>query len=180
MSVQRKTIEVRRYRGQTNPQNLFRLGPVVGVTVLLPKSAQQVRKENPQVQAVALIDTGADRTCISDRIVQVLKLMPTATVAISGVHGVGSSNQYCVDFNFTGSDILVTGLQVFDYTGSGPFDMLIGRDVLRGVLFIYDGRTGEIGLELPSNCAPLSKPPWINLPKQISLPPPSPSDDKKE
>jgi len=110
----------------------------------------------------ALIDTGATITSISRAVATDLSLTPTGRVQTLGVHGPGWSNQYFVNLTFTGSDITLENRLVLDMEPHHEhFDMLIGRDILSAALFIYDGITGEFGLEIPSVSNPLSGKKWM-------------------
>jgi hypothetical protein len=52
-------------------------------------------------------------------------------------------------------------------------DMLIGRDLLSAALLVYDGKTGQIGMELPSTTHPLDSSPWttVSAPADVSTHP---------
>lgn len=154
---------VNRYISQTNPQELHSEGPTIEVEIFLPDSITRLRVLSQPFRTEALIDTGASTTGISPEVAKSLNLHPIQQVNVIGAHGIEKSNVYVVNFTFPGSGIVLKDWMVSETKGlSGrPFQMLLGRDVLKNFLFVYDGASGEIGLEFPSNTHPLSKMPWI-------------------
>lgn len=93
-------------------------------------SAGQIEDHN---SFVALVDTGASRTCISSRIVDGLGLFPFGRKKVqtaSGVHVVGS---YLVDvlIPFDEAAKMIHYVEVVDFVNikNSPFDVLLGRDV---------------------------------------------------
>jgi len=153
--------EPRIYHSRKSPLDLFSRGPLINVTVSLPLAVQQLRGQDQEEHVVALIDTGATFTSISDRLAATLGLVSTGRIPSIGVHGKGECNQYSINFTFTGSAILFENCNVVELTYAGQgFDMLIGRDVLQSALFVYNGATGEVGLEIPSSTDVFSRPPW--------------------
>jgi predicted aspartyl protease len=104
---------------------------------------------------MALVDTGASCTCISQKVIQDLGLAPIGKVPVGHAQGIAATNsyQFQVVFAFpsgpaapTGvvpSQVLaipVIGVEFMPQPGSG-FDMLLGRDILcRGVFSMsFDG-----------------------------------------
>ena len=58
----------------------------------------------------------------------------------------------------------------------GPnFEMILGRDLLKHFLLVYEGDTGGFALEFPSITHPLGKEPWVKAKQPIRVGP-----DKKE
>ena len=92
-----------------------------------------------------LLDTGADVTCISDRVVSLLDLQPTGKRQVVGATGTGVTNQYFVDLllQFGSQHLGIPNHEVMALgTGAPNFDVLVGRDIIcRGVLTVdFAGR----------------------------------------
>ena len=104
---------------------------------------------------MALVDTGASSTCISQKVIADLSLMPTGKVSAGHAQGISAANQYQFQVVFafpmgppspTGvmptqvMPMLVTGIEFIPQQGS-PYEVLLGRDILcRGVFTMsFDG-----------------------------------------
>lgn len=132
-----------------HPDGLVVTGPKVGVQLEVPTAlAKQLGTTGQQVPAPvtgnALIDTGATRSAIDRSVVTSLGLNPVGIVTLGTAGGMSQQALYglrlvipsikaTVDFeSVTGCDLSGTDLI-----------MLIGRDVLRIALFVYDGVSGQ-------------------------------------
>jgi predicted aspartyl protease len=174
-------VPVSRYSRQTTLQELYLQGPLIQVTVSLPEEVKKLRGRDEEITITALIDTGATDTCISGTVAQKLGLVSIERVQTLGVHGVGESNRYSVNFTFTGSNIRLNDWPVTEFNTSGRIDMLIGRDVLSLSLFVYGGSYGAMGLEIPG----VQIPDWVSgatqeLPSVIPKQARAPSRNRKE
>ena len=92
-----------------------------------------------------LMDTGADRTCISRKLAQSLGLTPIGKIPVSGATGTSAMNQYMIDLllQFGEQSILLSDHTATEFTTSSPiYEMLIGRDIIcRGVFTMdFSGR----------------------------------------
>jgi hypothetical protein len=104
--------------------------------------------------AKAMIDTGAGISSISPRIAGNLGLVPSGITPIHSATSGGSPqncNLYDVCLAFTQPSIKVLGVNVpvfeLDLSVSIPgVDVLLGRDLLRQCLFIYDGQSSTFVL----------------------------------
>jgi len=122
--------------------------PAVGVLLQVAVLPGGTLEQSPQGEAPVfsgLLDTGADVTCISDRVVSLLGLQPTGKGQVVGVTGTGVSNQYLVDLllQFGNQHIGIPDHSVSAFGAGSPFfDVLIGRDIIcKGVLTIdFAGR----------------------------------------
>ena len=97
----------------------------------------------------ALVDTGADKSCIDIALARDLGLEICDTQTVHGVHGPQQTNYYVA---------LVT-IQHLDYSKrlnlaglplakSGfPQDFLIGRDILKWFVMVYEGDTGKVTIQ---------------------------------
>jgi len=160
----------KRYLGRQDPKILEHRGPVLSVEITLPQQVAAIRGDSKTYPTNALIDTGAQGTCISTAAASDLGLLPVNQMQMIGVNGPELCNVYVVDFTFPGSGINLRNWNVTEAQGlpSQEFEMLLGRDVLRHFLLVYDGERGEVGLEYPSVTSPLNGSKW-NLPAATQL-----------
>jgi predicted aspartyl protease len=106
----------------------------------------------PPEKAKALIDTGASISSISPRIAKGLCLIPTGITSIcSATTGVApqNCNLYDVCLAFVQPSIKVLGvtIPVIEVEIFTPgVDVLLGRDMLRQCLCIYDGPSSKFTL----------------------------------
>jgi predicted aspartyl protease len=124
--------------------NLRVTGPIIEVSVVPPKPVVELLekegKQIPSVKAIALIDTGASSTCISQIIVDKLKLIPfdVQTVLTDG----GESQQLLYDIGIvlpiTQPNVLTVQSPCADLTKQ-PFQILLGRDILSKCTLFYNG-----------------------------------------
>jgi len=124
--------------------NLRTTGPIIEVAIVPPQPvAELLKKENkpiPSMKAIALIDTGASSTCISQIIVDNLKLIPfdAQMVLTAG----GESEQLLYDIGIvlpiTQPNVLSVQSPCADLSKQ-PFQVLIGRDILSRCTLFYNG-----------------------------------------
>jgi len=140
------------FTGSYNPS----VGPLTQVCIVpYSDSANVPRKfvEESLYFFAALIDTGASTTCLSQKVVDTLKMEPVGQAPMMGATGQKTVNQYAFqvgfvhgqqqmsDGTFNGhmATVPTQGMQ-FDAGGSA-FEVLLGRDVLCQGLFTmsFDG-----------------------------------------
>ena len=136
--------------GRFNP----RVGPILEVAVV-DTDFDPTAETSPTLHTYgALIDTGASSTCVSQKVVAEVGLVPTGKVPLAGVAGVSLVDQFTFGVGFilpteqepsgnVRGDLHVSqvlGCQ-FD-KGEAVFDVLLGRDVICGGAFhmSFDGR----------------------------------------
>lgn len=82
------------------------------------------------VSGVALWDTGATGSCISDQKVKDLELVPTGKITMTTPQGKTEENTYLVDIvlpnNVTVQGVVVNGSRI----GEQGLDLLIGMDII--------------------------------------------------
>jgi hypothetical protein len=132
-------------------------GVLIDIYVALSSPRIDVLKEAgltypPPVKARALIDTGAGISGITPQIASALGLVPSGKLAISSAttgSGFQECNLYDVCLAFSQPSIKVLGVNIpvveLDLSAIGP-DALLGRDMLRQCLCIYDGQAGVFTL----------------------------------
>lgn len=117
--------------GKFNPGT----GPIINVGLFQMGALTPTSGTAPPIAAFpALIDTGASATCISPSVVQALGLQPIGLRAMTSATQSVPANVYLVDLvlPFGNTGLVVPGMQVMEFTtaGAGPFQILLGRDIL--------------------------------------------------
>ena len=135
-------------------QAFMQQGPITPVEVTVPaelmdffnKAGQSLP---PPCSGVALIDTGAGRTCIDVSVVEQLNLNPISAVQVITASGLALQGTYAakirlpvmkMDIDF--SSVLSVNLAGQKIQGM-PVIVLIGRDLLANCVFIYNGQVGN-------------------------------------
>ncbi len=100
--------------------------------------------EGDEMSVLALWDTGATNSCISEEVVQKLGLIPTGKVNMQTPSGVAEHNTYLVDIKLP-NNVSVKDLQVLDSKiDSQGIGMLVGMDIIsKGDLTVsnFNGKT---------------------------------------
>jgi predicted aspartyl protease len=137
--------------GSYNPA----VGPIIQVAIVDAKLALGgVQNVGPKLSIYsALIDTGATSTCITQRVIDEVGLVPVGKTRMTGATGESIVDQYAFGVGFmlnsrqtpTGevqADLSIASVQgcVF-HNGSVAFDILLGRDIIcRGAFVLsFDG-----------------------------------------
>lgn len=133
-------------------------GPRIDVKVMLPTTEVETRKKagldygRPRVLR-GLIDTGASCSAIDRDVAEDLKLTPRGFAL---VHTPTTGPDYverlqygaCLVVGEGQPDALVLTLPVIESDlSTRDFQILVGRDVLRSCVFVYDGPTDVFTLE---------------------------------
>jgi hypothetical protein len=91
---------------------------------------------------MALIDTGASCTCISNKVIKDLGLTPSGKEQTFGVHGIGATNSYQFQIGLmfpqgqhpsgaVQASIAATPVNGIEFIPpGGGFDVLLGRDII--------------------------------------------------
>lgn len=121
-------------------------GPIIPVAITHPKSvAEELLKEGkqvPTIQVRALIDTGAFSCVISPKVAKQLNLVQTGFQKITSVNNEEEQPAYFARIQFGWGKF--KEVQVVSCPIKGPFDVLIGRDILVHWNFTYNGKDGYI------------------------------------
>ena len=100
----------------------------------------------------ALIDTGATTTAVNERTVTGLGVAPVGTIKVGTAGGYQDQPVFPLKVVLPQVPITIEYEQVTGATLDGqsiagrPILLLIGRDILRRMIFIYDGINGEFTL----------------------------------
>ncbi|MEM9324432.1 MAG: hypothetical protein AAGA85_02205 [Bacteroidota bacterium] len=103
----------------------------------------------PSTRAIALIDTGASNSCVSQRIVDELALIPFDFQQVYTANGSTEQLLYDVGFILPISQAVPIWVQApgADLIGQ-PYGALIGRDVLASCTMFYNGPDNSFTLQL--------------------------------
>lgn len=129
---------------------LHQNGPIYPVVIkpssITVEALHLEKKDIPFIKIRALIDTGAQTTAISQKIVDDLKLIPRGTAKIYTSQSSKMVNEYDVALEFDTDAYIdtlrVVGADLQDHS----IDCLIGRDVLQYGIFTYNGPKQEFKL----------------------------------
>lgn len=127
-------------------------GLLLSIEINIPQSlasvltTQSIQLPKP-VTGNALVDTGASSCCVEESCLIGLGLRPIRPVTVSGQNGPTVQNIYQARLSFPGTpipmlDIDVIGVQI----ASQNLLSLIGRDLLRHCVLIYNGPMGAYTL----------------------------------
>jgi predicted aspartyl protease len=102
------------------------------------------------VTGLALIDTGASGTCIDDDIAAALQLPIVDTGKMTSATEEGSvRNIYPVQIEFVGWNIRLVNNRAMGATlKSQGLQAIIGRDMLRNCILVYNGPSGTFSLAI--------------------------------
>lgn len=96
-----------------------------------------------RVRCVAVWDTGATGTMISEKVANDLHLVPCGHTNITGVHGTEKAKQYKIDLSFS-NGFVMPDICVAEASNGGGFDVLVGMDIIgNGALFINGASTPD-------------------------------------
>jgi hypothetical protein len=134
--------------------------PLLEVVVDLPdfQRAEAVREEGPPTgmsvpqprRAVAVVDTGAERTCISSSLANQMKLLPMGAhrvLGVSALHGVSTARETIVracTLRIGDREHFVRALEIEPYRDDAS--LLLGWDVLGAYRVVFDGPNREFWL----------------------------------
>jgi len=125
-------------------------GPIYSVVItpsfVTIEALKLEKKDVVHIAVKALIDTGAQTTAISQKVVDQLSLIPRGTAKVYTSQSSKIVNEYDIALEFDAdayiNTLRVLGADLQDHS----IDCLIGRDVLQCGVFIYDGPNNEFRL----------------------------------
>ncbi|TAL81959.1 MAG: hypothetical protein EPN88_00130 [Bacteroidetes bacterium] len=142
-----------------NPNILFLSGPLIQVVITPPQPLVDLLtkqgKAIPQpITGIGLIDTGATKTCVHEKIMEKLGVNPVGITTTHTANGPKGCNLYPAHFSFPGAKIEVDFNSVIEVNLTGQtfnnqqIISLIGRDMLSHTVFIYNGPLGMYTLTM--------------------------------
>lgn len=134
-------------------QNLAMNGAKLDVEISVPASVIEYytsRGQTPPQRRVAraLIDSGASISGLKPSIAQAAGLIQTSSVGISGVVGAETRPVYIAavhlpEYNISFDTVDVAGVDL----PQQDVDVLLGRDILKHLVFTYEGKFGTFTLQ---------------------------------
>jgi predicted aspartyl protease len=117
--------------------------------------AKLYKVENPDREVFALWDTGATKTCISDRLADQLILPSIGVAQVKNAGGRHPSRVFQIDINIMGK-ITVIDIRALEFKEADAFDVIIGMDIIcAGDLSISnaEGKT-VVSFRIPPDSVP--------------------------
>jgi hypothetical protein len=138
---------------------LAQSGPALDVSVSIPQALAEfyTRKRIPipsPITGIALIDTGATRSCVHWPVMKALGVNPIGIVTSGTAAGAVPHHLFPAHFQFPAAriDIDFTAVVGVDLTGqminNQQLIALIGRDVLSVGIFVYNGPMGAFSFAI--------------------------------
>lgn len=108
-------------------------------------------EQNVSINAKALIDTGANGSCISARIASACNLKPVSAMKMVSAHGLSLAQVYEVSILLP-NKISFSSVPVVEVAGSKFFDVIIGMDILSQSDFAFSSNNAEscFSMRIPS------------------------------
>lgn len=130
-------------------ETLARFGARIQITLSMPPTQAAViakagGKVPEPVTGIALIDTGANNTCIDDAVARQLGLRQIGTTAVNTPAGSATAPQYMVEYTIAGGSGLWSATGVL-LRPQGLL-ALIGTDALLTCELVYNGHAGTFTL----------------------------------
>ena len=131
-------------------------GAIIQVEIGTPKALEEwiVKKQlqvPPPIPGYALIDTGASISSVHQEVLDQLSILPIDSIPLCTPSGEDRAFIYPTKVSFPGLGVSeyqmsrVAGSQLNWTTSQGnQIIMLLGRDLLSQMLFIYNGKTGAV------------------------------------
>ena len=109
-------------------QNYNPAAPVLPITVHIPGDITR------EVKTVALVDTGADITCLPKALINALKAEPGSRYDVFGINGIfiSSTESYFLEFEIAGTKKLIEVIAVSD-------DPILGRNLVNEFILKLHG-----------------------------------------
>lgn len=121
----------------------------VGVSKELEEQLATSGKQVPAaISGPALVDTGANSTCVDEAIVQQLTVAPIDVVSISSASHVSTQKSvYPVRLTLMGTNLTLNASRAIGVPlQTQGYIALLGRDFLQRFVLIYNGPAGELTL----------------------------------
>jgi len=142
-----------------SPQALATVGPLLEVEINIPQALINVLSSQnqpipPPNSGLALIDTGASRTCVELTVLSGLGINPIGVANVGTAGGTTQCQLFPAKLSFPSlhltvdfGSVLSVNLQGQTANG-GPIVVLIGRDILSKGLFFHAGTGGFFTMAL--------------------------------
>jgi hypothetical protein len=121
--------DVNAYTFRVPPEHQYAIVIPLEIGLSLPLPGLSVNKKT-KIKTMALVDTGASGSCISNRFAQKFQLKPFSMVQVHSAHGTKPAALYYLDVLLP-NEIMLKNLQASEFFGQEDFDFIIGMDILR-------------------------------------------------
>lgn len=133
--------------GLSGRELLAREGPVLHVHVGYDRAYRDGQPGRPNIPAIpllALVDTGAENSCVDSRLAQRLGLPVAESQMIASPHGVASVKVHEAQIYIPDLDFVMSGHFAAAHLAAGGqrYSALLGRDFLSNFTMVYEGGTG--------------------------------------
>ena len=134
-------------------QNLALHGARLTIELGVPDSVIAYYQDRGQraperIRATALIDSGASISGVKPSVAQSAGLIQTRSVGVSGVIGTELRPVYTASVILPDYDIHLDAMDLAGVElGQQGVDVLLGRDLLKKVTLVYEGRSGSFQLQ---------------------------------
>lgn len=131
-------------------------GPIIPVTIGIPVALEEFCVEKgyaipPAASGFALIDTGASASAVHEQILLDMGVLPIDSIPTQTAHGAGRSFVYPAKVGFPALNIenyrmdrLIGSDLKWKTVGDKEVIMLLGRDILKFMLFVYNGLSSDV------------------------------------
>jgi hypothetical protein len=103
------------------------------ITLVATRQAMELCRDNnivcQQAEVLALWDTGATASCISQKLARLLDLKKIDMCQVRGVTGTQQSPVYLVDILLP-SNVAINNVRVTEFLDNGNFEVLLGMDII--------------------------------------------------
>lgn len=135
------------------PEILVRFGPTLTVRIGLDPTADPgTIPDLPCDDYHALVDTGAQESCIDSSVAVAMDLPVIDRRQVAGAHGSGEVNIHLAQIHVPALEVAIFGAfaGVHLHAGGQSHSALIGRTFLRHFTMTYNGETGSVILARPT------------------------------
>lgn len=165
--------------------NLLQNGAILQVSVSVPSAYAQGGGTGQPMTLTAMIDSGASISCIMTDKAQAIGLPQVSQTQLGGVGGMTMAPVYGAALNLTQFGVNVDPVQIAGVSNPLPgVDMLVGRDILKNLIFTYKGSEGAFTLAsdtaapatggTPAPGQPIPTQPMPGMPAPAATAPPPP------
>ena len=118
---------------------------------LIVSAIIEKEEKTVSIKTKALVDTGANGSCISSRLASACHLRPVSAMKMISAHGMSVAQVYEVSMKLP-NDIQFSNIPVVEVAGSKAFDIIIGMDILTNCDFAFssDDKESCFSLRIPS------------------------------
>ena len=130
-------------------EHLVRFGPTLRVLIGFDPDFRPEDGGSLALSATeyaALIDTGAQESCIDSDVAAALDLPMVDERSVSGAHGLAPVNVHLAQIRIPALRYTIYGqfCGVHLHAGGQPHSALLGRTFLRELTMVYDGQSGSV------------------------------------